>query len=309
MAWQCEALTAAKNHLVDKFYAPKTKDVNVEHYTVGQKIDFQCRGEAIDDFALWQVSMSRDVIKAKLPVFRVVKEDWLDASTLNLSLRVFQVSKEPYQFVLKKGDDKVSLEGASVLVSSILQDHELSEKKEGPSGQITQQPKAYPMPGAVKMSYPPAFWLYSSLLVFFLLAYALRKGLQYRKLKKIRLDLAEEARRRKPLQDFYKNLREVYRQKEKDYDYLGKLKSSYYDYIKYKFLVPTENWTSKDIYRFIKKQNANIPNHTLNELLQNLKELQALKERRVEKEELSQLLEDLQINVEDLDKNARGKNR
>ena len=60
-AWNCEITSSAKHSLTDKIFQPASTQVDVDAFTVGQKIDLQCRGEMLSQSTTdWKITLKTE---------------------------------------------------------------------------------------------------------------------------------------------------------------------------------------------------------------------------------------------------------
>jgi hypothetical protein len=307
--WDCSILTEANHELRDKVFTPESSVVQAGSFTVGQKLQLQCKGEPITDRqGEWATTFIADK-EEKPPSYFIEKPEFIDETTLNLNIASYKVGEQSPSFLIAKGEEKITAKVKSFEVMSILEKHDFKvEVKQSEQQQPGQGPQPYPFLGPNKLGYPVLLWIILLSVLVLGLLYGLRKWFKYYKLKRWQEDLSEHQLATTPEKFFYKELRGIQRQKLDAEESYKQLQNAYYTFLEHKFTFPVRERSINESTKYIMVKNK-IPKTSLVRMKRNLLELKKVgsTSKSLELHDIEKIGESLRKNVDEFADMNKGK--
>ncbi len=306
--WTCSINTATKHTLTDKIFQPESSPVDLDAFTVGQKIDLQCKGEMVAQYAgAWSIKLKTEK-EEKVPSYYVGAPEFIDETTLNLQIASYKVGEQAPEFVVENGSENLTLTTGNFEVISVLDKHDFKVPPPANAETASQGPQPYPFIGPSKMAYPMLLWALLLLAAILLISYVLKKWIKKYRYKRWLEDLQRKQLALGPDKFFYKELRALHRENLSGVDGFNKLQNAYFTFLEHAFLFPVRNRSiGETTNHFVRKSKAAKP--ALIHLKRNLLELKKVSVKAVTLSEmdLEKIAETLRKNVDELQEGSKGR--
>lgn len=296
--WSCRILTDGSIELKDKVFEPKSTEVPVSTFTVGRKLQLQCKGEATLQTGEWTTKFVSEK-EEKIPSYFIGTPEFIDETTLNLQIASYKVGEQNPKFLLTNGNEQVELQVETFTVTSILEKHDYIQmagvKVEG------QGPHPYPLLGANRIEYPLLLWILLAVLLAAASVFFIRKWIHYYQLRRWVEGLEERKLAVSPERFFYKEVRSLQREKLSGQDGYKKLENAYFTFLEHRFVYPVRSRSVSDVTKYILRHHS-LPKNVLIHLKRNLLELKKLqaKAKALNDSDLEKMGEMLRKNVDEV---------
>jgi hypothetical protein len=312
--WTCEILTASSNTLRDRIFTPESSVVEAKGFTVGQKLQLQCKGEVVSNYqGIWVSSNAvppTDAKKDPTPAYYIGTPNFIDETTLNIQVAAYKVGEQQAKILLTKDAEQITLETATFTVASVLEQHDYPVPTPVPKeGQQQQQgPQPYPFAGPSKLEYPMLLWILLLLGLILVVTYAIRKWIRYYNLKRWLEEQQQRQLATTPEKFFYKEVRALQREKTTGIDGYNKLQDAYYTFLEHRFKYPVRKRGINDSTFYILKHHS-LPKNAMLHLKRNLLELKKVgaNAQALSGQDLEKLSDTLRKNVDEFQDLFKGK--
>lgn len=309
--WTCSINTPTKHTLKDKIFQPESSQVDVDAFTVGQKIDLQCKGEMVAQYSgVWSIKLKTEA-EEKVPSYYIGMPEFIDETTLNLQISSYKVGEQAPEFLVTNESEEITLTTGNFEVISVLEKHDFKVPAPEKAETASQGPQPYPFIGSSKMAYPMLLWALLLLSVILLVSYGLKKWIKKYRYKRWLEDLQHRQLALGPDKYFYKELRALHRDKLTGVDGYTKLQNAYFTYLEHAFLFPVRDRSiNETTQHFLRRSQVTKP--ALIHLKRNLLELKKVSIKAVSLSEvdLEKIAEALRKNVDELqDVSSKGRSK